>query len=84
MPAERRASVTEVAPVRVSEAVSVFAPAKSGVVAYSIVAVPDEAPVPKDETSIVTTPRVTVSDGATENAKSGNAGLAVATVNGSE
>ena len=84
MPAERRVSVTEVAPVCVREAVAVFAPAKSDEAAYSIVAVPDEAPVPKDETSIVTIPRVGVSDAVAAKEKSGNAGLAVATVNGSE
>ena len=67
MPAERRVSSTVVSPVRVTDAVAVLPSEKSAFVAYSTVAVPDEAPEPKEATLRVTTPRVTVADGATEN-----------------
>ena len=72
-------SSTVVAPVRVTDAVAVLEPEKSADVEYSIVAVPDEAPEPKEETFRVTTPRVTVSDGATVKEKSGAAESTVVT-----
>ena len=72
-------SSTVVSPVRVTDAVAVLPSEKSAFVAYSIVAVADEAPEPKEATLRVTTPRVTVADGATEKEKSGAAASTVVT-----